>query len=84
MRMYNPPHPGEILNELWLQPLNLTITQTAQNLNVTRKTVSALVNGKTGVSPEMALRLELAKVPNRGLPPNRLMICGNWKLNVKV
>ncbi len=60
MRMYNPPHPGEILYELWLQPLNLTITQTAQKLNVTRKTVSALVNGKTGVSPEMALRLELA------------------------
>lgn len=60
MRMYNPRHPGEILYELWLQPLNLTITQTAQKLNVTRKTVSALVNGKTGVSPEMALRLELA------------------------
>ena len=37
MRMYNPPHPGEILYELWLQPLNLTITQTAQKLNVTRK-----------------------------------------------
>ena len=48
MRMFNPPHPGEILAELWLAPLNLTITQTAKNLNVTRKTVSALVNGKTG------------------------------------
>ena len=60
MRMYNPPHPGEMLYELWLQPLNLTVTQTAQKLNVSRKTVSALVNGKTGISPEMALRLELA------------------------
>ena len=59
MRMFNPPHPGEILADFWLEPLNLTITQTAKNLNVTRKTVSALVNGKTGVSPEMALRLEL-------------------------
>jgi antitoxin HigA-1 len=60
MRMYNPPHPGEMLYELWLQPLGLTITQTAKQLNVTRKTVSCLVNGKIGISPEMALRLELA------------------------
>ena len=59
MRMFNPPHPGEILAELWLKPLKLTITQAAKNLNVTRKTVSALVNGKTAISPEMALRLEL-------------------------
>jgi len=59
MRMFNPPHPGEILAELWLEPLKLTITQAAKNLNVTRKTVSALVNGKTAISPEMALRLEL-------------------------
>ena len=60
MRMYDPPHPGEMLYELWLQPLGLTITQAAQQLNVTRKTVSSIVNGKTGVSPEMAVRLELA------------------------
>ncbi len=59
MRMYNPTHPGKILYELWLQPLNLTITETALKLNVTRKTVSALVNGRTSVSPEMAFRLEL-------------------------
>jgi antitoxin HigA-1 len=59
MRMFNPPHPGEILAELWLDPLKLTITQAAKTLNVTRKTVSALVNGKTAISPEMALRLEL-------------------------
>ena len=59
MRMFNPPHPGEILAELWLEPLKLTIPQAAKNLNVTRKTVSALVNGKTAISPEMALRLEL-------------------------
>jgi addiction module HigA family antidote len=60
MRMFNPPHPGEILFELWLEPLGLSITQTAKQLNVSRKAVSALVNGKTGVSPEMAVRLELA------------------------
>lgn len=60
MRMYDPPHPGEMLYELWLQPLGLTITQAAQELNVTRKTVSSIVNGKTGISAEMAIRLELA------------------------
>lgn len=60
MRMFNPPHPGEILYDLWLMPLGLTITQTAEHLHVARKTLSELVNGKTGLSPEMALRLELA------------------------
>ena len=59
MRMFNPPHPGEILAELWLEPLKLTLTQAAKNLNVIRKTVSALVNEKTAISPKMALRLEL-------------------------
>lgn len=60
MRMFNPPHPGEILADLWLEPLNLSITKTAALLNVSRKTVSEIVNGKTGISPEMALRLEIA------------------------
>jgi len=60
MRMFNPPHPGEILVGLWLEPLGLTITDTAARLGVTRKALSELVNGKTGVSAEMALRLELA------------------------
>jgi addiction module HigA family antidote len=57
---HNPPHPGEILSELWLVPLGLTITETAARLHVTRKTVSAVVNGKSSLTPEMALRLELA------------------------
>lgn len=60
MRQFNPPHAGEILHELWMRPLGLTITQTAAQLKVSRKTVSELVNGKAGISPEMALRLELA------------------------
>jgi addiction module HigA family antidote len=60
MRMNNPPHPGEILLELWLTPFNLTIKDAAAQLKVTRKTISELVNGKSGVSAEMALRLEPA------------------------
>ena len=60
MRMFNPPHPGEILADLWLEPMALSLTRTAELLNVSRKAVSQLVNGKTGVSPEMAVRLEIA------------------------
>jgi len=57
MRMFNPPHPGEIIREFCIEPLNLTVTEAAKSLGVTRKTLSALLNGRSGVSPEMALRL---------------------------
>jgi len=60
MRMHNPPHPGEILSGLWLEPLGLTITRAALGLDVSRKTLSEIVNGKAAISPEMAMRLELA------------------------
>jgi len=60
MRMHNPPHPGEILHDLWLEPLGLSITDVAKALNVSRKTVSEIVNGHASVSAEMAIRLELA------------------------
>ena len=57
MGMSNPPHPGEIIRELCVEALNLTVTKAADSLGVTRKTFSMLLNGKSGVSPEMALRL---------------------------
>ena len=57
MKMHNPPHPGEIIRELCLQPLGLTVTRAAEALGVSRKTLSAVLNGRAGVSPEMALRL---------------------------
>jgi addiction module HigA family antidote len=60
MRMHNPPHPGEVLRELCLRPLGLTVTQAASALGVSRKTLSAILNGRAGVSPEMAIRLSLA------------------------
>ena len=60
MRMHNPPHPGAILRAMWLAPLGLTITATALQLKVSRKAVSEVVNGRTGITPEMAMRLELA------------------------
>jgi addiction module HigA family antidote len=57
MNMYNPPHPGEIVREFCVNALNLTVTDAAKSLGVTRKTFSALLNAKAGISPEMALRL---------------------------
>ena len=60
MKMHNPPHPGEILRELCLKPLDLTVTQAAAALGVSRKTLSSIVNGRAGISPEMAVRLSLA------------------------
>jgi len=60
MLMHNPPHPGLIIKELCIEPLNLTITDTAKALGVSRKTLSSIINGKAGISPEMAVRLSIA------------------------
>ena len=60
MAMHNPPHPGEVLKELCIEPLGLTVTESAEALGVSRKTLSALLNGRAGISPEMALRLAKA------------------------
>jgi len=57
MRMHNPPHPGKIIREFCIEPLNLSVTEAADALGVTRKTLSTLLNGRSGISPEMALRL---------------------------
>ena len=60
MRMHNPPHPGEIIKSLCLEPLGVTVTGAAKALGVSRKTLSAILNGRAGVSPEMAVRLSIA------------------------
>lgn len=60
MGMHNPAHAGEIIRETCLKPLGLTVTEAAAGLGVTRKALSDLLNGHAGVSPDMALRLELA------------------------
>ncbi|MGD1027300.1 HigA family addiction module antitoxin [Candidatus Binatus soli] len=60
MIMHNPPHPGEVIRELCLQPLGISVTAAARSLGVTRKALSELLNGKSGVSPSMALRLAIA------------------------
>jgi addiction module HigA family antidote len=58
--MHNPPHPGEILKSLCLEPLGLSVTDAAEALGVSRKTLSSILNGRAGISPEMAVRLTIA------------------------
>jgi len=57
MMMKNPPHPGGVVFRQCIEPLGLSITDAAAALGVTRNTLSELVNGKRGISPEMAVRL---------------------------
>lgn len=58
--MKKPPHPGEIVREDCLAPLGLTVTSAATWLGVSRNTLSEIVNGRSGISADMALRLEKA------------------------
>lgn len=60
MRMHNPPHPGEIIKRLCLDPLGVSVTEAARALGVSRKTLSAILNSRARISPEMAIRLSIA------------------------
>lgn len=60
MEMYNPPHPGEVLKKLYMEPLNISVTTLARALGVRRATVSAIVNEKSGISSNMAIKLSHA------------------------
>ena len=60
MQMHNPPHPGEIVREDCLKPVELSVTAAAKWLGVSRGTLSELLNGHNGISPDMAIRLEKA------------------------
>lgn len=60
MSMHNPPHPGEVIRKLCLEPLGLSVTKAAKALGVSRNTLSSLLNGETGISPQMAVRLSIA------------------------
>ena len=60
MLMHDRPHPGEILKELCLEALGLSITEAAKALGVSRKTLSAIINQFARITPEMAVRLSIA------------------------
>ena len=57
---HNPPHPGEILYEMYFEPLGLSVTQAASKLLITRPNLSSIINGKAGISPQMAIKLSRA------------------------
>ena len=57
MLMHDPPHPGQVIKRQCLEPLGLTVTEAAEGLGVSRNTLSMLINGRLGISPEMAIRL---------------------------
>ena len=60
MPMHNPPHPGAFIRRQCLEPLGLTVTEAAKGLAVSRNTLSMLLNGRLGISPEMSIRLSQA------------------------
>jgi addiction module HigA family antidote len=60
LRMKNPPHPGLSVRYDYLEPLGLSVTEAAKALGVTRQALNNIVNGKSGISPEMAIRLDKA------------------------
>lgn len=60
MRMHAPPHPGPVINELCIAPLELTVAEAARALGVSRKTLSTILNGRARISAEMAIRLSIA------------------------
>ena len=60
MQMHNPPHPGEFIREIYLEPYALSIRSLAESLGVSASTLARVISGTSGVSPEMALRLSKA------------------------
>jgi len=60
--MHSPPHPGEVLREDVIAPLGLSVTDAAERLAMSRVALSRVLNGKAGISPDLAIRLELAGV----------------------
>ena len=60
IKMFNPPHPGEILKELYINPLGITITEFALKIGVRRATASDLINEKSALTPKMSIKLAKA------------------------
>lgn len=60
MKMHNPPHPGEVLSGLWLEPLGISLPEAAAALGISEKVLADIVSGNRGISPEIAVRLSLA------------------------
>jgi addiction module HigA family antidote len=79
MDMHNPPHPGEVIRRQCLEPLGLTVTAAAKALGVARKSLSEVLNGHAGISPEMAIRLSMAFGTSADSWMNQQVQCDLWK-----
>lgn len=77
--MFNPIHPGEVLKESYLEPLELSVTEAAGRLGVARKTLSALINKQSSISIEMAFRLAKACKTTPGLWLNMQVNYDLWQ-----
>lgn len=84
MEMFNPPHPGEILRELYLPDYNLSVTAFALKLGVSRTTASELVNCKNGISADMALKLSKALGTSAELWLNMQQAYDLWQAKQRV
>ncbi len=84
MEMYNPPHPGEILKNLYLPDYKLTVTSFALKIGVSRTTASELINGKNGISAEMSLKLAKAFGTNAQFWLNMQQEYDLWQARQKV
>lgn len=60
MKMHNPPHPGEFIRETYIEPFEVSVRSIAESLDVSPSTLNRLINGQSGISPAMALRLAKA------------------------
>ena len=81
--MHKPEHPGIVLKEMYLEPLDLSVTKAAEALGITRKALSELVNGKSGISTSMALRLSKAFGTNPELWLNMQQHYDLWQARKK-
>ena len=81
MQMFNPPHPGTILLEDWIKPLNMSISKFALKLGTSRKNLSEIVDCKTGISPEMALKLAYRWLDDKDAKKDKLY--EYWKYIIK-
>lgn len=77
MTMHNPPHPGEFIREVYLEPHSMTGSQLASKLGVSPSTLNRILQGRSGISPEMALRL--SKALGRS-PESWLLMQDNYEL----
>ena len=84
MKQFNPPHPGIILLEDWIKPLNFTISEFALKIGTSRKNLSDIVNGKVGISSEMALKLSKALSTSAKLWLNLQISYDSWQAEQRV